>query len=408
MPDSQQDPENPPPHSEDAMSDTPGTATAPPRTKRNFPQISSRAFEHPTDRAALNGLRKVPGFDWVIRKFLTAIGEKRVRLYFLATAVRVTDNQFVRVKKLYDEACWILDVEDPPELYVSQDPFVNAMAIGVDKPFIVLHSAIVDLLDDEELQCVMGHELGHVMCGHALYRTLLLLLLRLTFFFTGIPFGIMGLYAIILALLEWYRKAELTSDRAGLLTSQSIDVSQRVLMKLAGGRRGSECSVEEFRKQAREYEAHGDLVDGVLKVMLLMWQTHPFPVLRVDELDKWVKSGDYQKILDRQYELRGNPPTDSWFEDIRKSAASYKEGIDNSTDPLVSFIRDIGSNIAAAGSSVVDFIRRTATGGEKKDGDGDKKDGDKKDGDDKGGTGGSGGSGSGGSGDSGGSGGGKA
>lgn len=371
------------------MDNAPGTATETPRTKRNFPQISSRAFEHPTDRAALTALRKVPGFDWVIRKFLTAIGEKRVRLYFLATAVRVTDNQFKRVKKLYDEACWVLDVEDPPELYVSQDPFVNAMAIGVDKPFIVLHSAIVDLLTDEELQCVIGHELGHVMCGHALYRTMLLLLLRLTFFFTGIPFGIMGLYAIILALLEWYRKAELTSDRAGLLVSQDLDVSHRVLMKLAGGKKGDECSVEEFRKQAKEYEAHGDLVDGVLKVMLLMWQTHPFPVLRVDELDQWVKSGAYQKILDRQYDLRGNPPADSWVEDIKKSVNAYKDGFDNSTDPLVSFIRDIGSNVAAAGQGVVDFIRKTAGGGKKDD------DGGQGQGGASGGTGGTGGSGGG-------------
>ncbi len=344
---------------------SPGAVAGNPRVKRNFPQISSRAFEHPLDRAALAALRKVPGFDWVIRKFLTAIGEKRVRLYFLATAVRVTDTQFKRVKKLYDEACWILDVQDPPELYISQDPFVNAMAVGVDRPFIVLHSAIVDLLNDEELQCVMGHELGHVMCGHALYRTLLMLLIRLTLLFTGIPLGMMGLYAILLGLLEWYRKAELTSDRAGLLVSQDLEVSMRVLMKLAGGKNSQECNVEDFRKQAKEYEAHGDMVDGVLKLMLLMWQTHPFPVLRVTELDAWVKSGEYEKIMNRNYELRGNAPVDSWFEDVKKTAQNYKEGFDGSTDPFVAFVRDLGNNVAAAGAGFVDFFRRTAGGSEK-------------------------------------------
>lgn len=365
-------------------SDAPGATTPAPRTKRNFPQISARAFQHPLDKAALAALQKVPGLDWVIRKFLTAIGEKRVRLFFLATAVRVTDQQFKRVKKLYDEACWVLDVEDPPELYVAQSPIVNAMAIGVDKPFIVLHSSIVDLLSDEELQCVIGHEIGHVMCGHALYRTLLLLLIQWTILFTGIPLGTMAIYAIILSLLEWYRKAELTSDRAGLLVSQDLDCSHRVLMKLAGGRHHEDCSVEEFRKQAKEYEAAGDLVDGVLKLMLLVWQTHPFPVLRVGELDAWVKSGEYDKVLNREYELRGNAPADSWLDDIKKTAANYKEGFDTSKDPLVSFVRDLGANVAAAGQGVYDWVRKTTTGtateekkppqGEdKKPGDGEKK-----------------------------------
>ena len=59
-----------------------------------------------------------------------------------------------------------------PELYVSQTPFFNAGAYGIDQPFIVVHSAAIELLDDDELRVLLAHELGHVISGHALYRTI--------------------------------------------------------------------------------------------------------------------------------------------------------------------------------------------------------------------------------------------
>jgi Zn-dependent protease with chaperone function len=332
------------------------------RAKRTFPKISPRAFEHPLDRTALTALQKVKGFDWLVRKFLSAIGERRLRLFFLASAVRVNERQLPRVKKLFDEACRRLDIAEPPELFITQTFVVNAAAIGVDKPFIILTSPLCDLLDDEELQCVMGHELGHVMCGHALYTTLLILLLRIWYFFLGIPGGAYAALAILLALLEWSRKAELTSDRAGLLVSQDLEVSHRVDMKLAGGKAAGEMSVAEFKKQAEEYQAGGDLLDGVLKLVLVMRETHPFPVLRVAELQKWVDSGEYQKILDGEYERRDEEAKSSWLDSVKATAASYKESWDGAKDPLVSTLRDLGGGAASAATELFDAIKGFAGG----------------------------------------------
>jgi Zn-dependent protease with chaperone function len=331
--------------------------------KKTFPQISPHAFEHPLDRTALSTLRKIKGFDWLVKKFITAIGEKRMRLFFLASAVRVNDNQYPRLRKLYDEACSVLDIDEKPELFVTQDFAVNAAAIGVDRPFIIITSSLIDMMDDAEIQTVLGHELGHVMCGHALYTTLLILLLKMWYFFLGIPGGAYAALAIMFGLLEWSRKAELSSDRAGLLVSQDVDVSHRVDMKLAGGRHTEEMSLEEFKKQAQEYEAGGDLLDGVLKLVLVMGRSHPFPVLRVAELERWVESGDYQKILDGDYARRGDEERDSWLDSVKETAASYKEGFDASKDPFMSTLKDLGSGAAAAGAGLLDVFKRFATGG---------------------------------------------
>jgi Zn-dependent protease with chaperone function len=178
-------------------------------------QISSTAWEHPADRAALQTLRSIPGFDEIVRKVMGLIGERGVRLFFTADAVRVGARQRPRLDALYTEVLETLDWPERPELFVSQTPFVNAMAVGFQRPFIVLNSGALGILDREEQRVLIGHELGHIMSGHATYTTIALILLNAGF--TAIPgLGLITL-PVQLALLEWYRKAELSADRAGLL-----------------------------------------------------------------------------------------------------------------------------------------------------------------------------------------------
>ena len=72
-------------------------------------------------------------------------------------------------------------------MFVRNSPFTNAMTIGMDKPIIVLNSALLDLLDEEEMRFVVAHELGHALSGHAVYQTLLHRMLRLSGVLDSIP-----------------------------------------------------------------------------------------------------------------------------------------------------------------------------------------------------------------------------
>src|SRR2546422_1009284 len=148
------------------------------RPRRILTQIAPVAWEHPEDRAALQTLRSVPGFDEVVRKIYGFFGERGIRLLFQADAVRVGPTQFPRLNQLYADVVTSMDWPERPELFVSQTPFANAGAFGMDKPFIVINSGTLKLLDDDELRNVLGHELGHVMSGHALYHTILVLILN--------------------------------------------------------------------------------------------------------------------------------------------------------------------------------------------------------------------------------------
>jgi Zn-dependent protease with chaperone function len=268
-------------------------------------QISSKAWEHPADRAALNSLRAIPGFDEVVRKVASFFGERGVRQLFLANAVLVGDKQRPRLNEIYSEVLTTLDWPERPELYVSQTPFVNAAAVGFDRPFIVLNSATIALLDPDERRDILGHELGHIMSGHTTYTTIAIIIL--TIGINNLPFlAGLALLPFQLALLEWYRKAELSADRAGLLVTQDPVVSMRTFLKMAGGAAGDdEINLDAFMEQAERYETRADLADRVWQVINTAFKTHPFGTVRAAELRRWVDGGEYGKILGGDYPRRG-------------------------------------------------------------------------------------------------------
>ena len=149
------------------------------------------------------------------------------------------------------DACYILDLEKVPPMYVNQDPQPNAMCIGLDEPIIVVTTGLVELLDEEEMRAVVGHEVGHALSGHSVYRTILLFLTNLAVRVAWIPLGNLAIMAIVTALREWFRKSELSADRAGLLVGQDLQASMRGLMKIAGGNHLHEMNVDAFLAAGR-------------------------------------------------------------------------------------------------------------------------------------------------------------
>jgi Zn-dependent protease with chaperone function len=329
----------------------------PTRTRVTLTDISSRAWEHPADRGALVALRQLKGFDFVLRKLSGLINERAFRLQFLGSAIRVDERQFPKVHRLYTEAATTLDVRELPELYITNFPLWNATTIGMDKPFIVLNSSLVKGLDDEELRFVLGHELGHAQSGHALYQSLLFWLMRLTGALNWMPIGALGLRAIIAALHEWARKAELSGDRAGLLAVQDPAAALRVQMKLASGGQLEELDTTAFLAQGTEYESAGDLRDSVLKLLLLEAASHPLAVVRAHELRRWVDEGDYTTIVSGAYPKRQEDGDASMSQEAKNAAKSYSDAFSRSQDPLAKLLRDMGDGLGGVKDWVSSKIR---------------------------------------------------
>ncbi|MGD1928273.1 MAG: M48 family metallopeptidase [Leptolyngbyaceae cyanobacterium] len=257
-------------------------------------------FRHPLDLEATAALRQLPGLDVLIRAALGPVAEQVLYLDNISSSVLVSERQLPELHDSLLEACQVLDLE-PPQLYVRQHPVPNAYTFAMrgKQPFIVVHTSLIDLLTPAEVQAVIGHELGHLKCDHSVYLTLANLL---TLAASQLPLAELWVPTLQTQIMEWVRCAEFTCDRAALLVVQEAKTIAALLMKLSGGSPtlSAQLNVEAFLDQARAYDAAVDSELGELvKQVRSQELTHPLPVLRAREIDRWSSSPEYQSLLNR-------------------------------------------------------------------------------------------------------------
>jgi Zn-dependent protease with chaperone function len=259
-------------------------------------------FRHPLDLQATNTLKQLPGVDIAIRSVLGSVAEQFFYLNNIASSVLVSEKQLPHLHKLLIEACEILDLE-PPQLYIQQNPTPNAYTFAMrgKQPFVVLHTSLIEMLTPEEIQAVIAHELGHLKCEHGVYLTMANLVVLAANMLS--PWGTVLAQSLQEQMLQWVRCAEFSCDRAALLAIQDPKVVMSVLMKLAGGSPtlAPQLNLEAFIEQAKAYDYIGkDSLGEMLQAAQTAQLTHPVPVIRAREIDRWASSAEYQSILDKR------------------------------------------------------------------------------------------------------------
>ena len=270
------------------------------RKLKTFAHLSANDFIHPWDAKALKTLRAVPGLDTITRKFLELGLERVYHLERLADNIQVSPRSFPAVHRSAQWAAKILGVEVPP-VFVSLNPEFNASTVGHTKPFITISSSLIELLSDEELLFVLGHEIGHIKCDHVLYGVVAQNIRAILDALGRATLGIGNLVGtgLALPLLDWYRKAELSADRAALLCVQDPEVGIQTFMKLAGGttQLSAQLDRDDFIAQVKAYEDRDfSNLDKAYKIYLTMFRTHPYPIMRAKHLMEWVRNGEYTKV----------------------------------------------------------------------------------------------------------------
>ncbi len=271
---------------------------------KKFADLSKHDYIHPADSKALAALRAIPGIDTALKQLLKVTGESAMRVMFMASAVQITPQQCPDLHAKLQIACTTLGV-DMPDFFIQQSPVVNAFTGGVDKSVIVLHSALIERLNDEETLAVIAHEVGHIHAEHVLYLTAARLIEALMNASVAALVPGADIIKFIIstgissALLAWARRAELSCDRAALLVTQDPHVIGRTMMKLAGGTFASKIDYDLFLEQAREFQKNYDekKLDRFWADLLNAGLTHPFPIWRVSEILKWTESGEYDALM---------------------------------------------------------------------------------------------------------------
>ena len=258
--------------------------------------ITPSEFIHPEDAAALRQLESIPGFPALVKKIM-ALGLEQMQYGVnMATAIRLSPTQLPQLYKHLPPICEKLGIAEP-EFYLQMDPIPNAWTFGDTKIYITITSGLVELLDDEELDAVIAHECGHILCRHVLYHSIAQYILS-----GADAMGILGSLTIPIqyAILYWYRKSELSCDRcASIITSPEIVA--RSMARLSGGPKSitSNLNMQEWALQADQYDKikNDGLWNKALQLSVIISQSHPFSAVRVREILKWGENPRYKNLM---------------------------------------------------------------------------------------------------------------
>lgn len=274
--------------------------------------LLANEVRHPLDRRQTRGLEMVPGLGDAVRR---AVGPLEQATYQenLSVSVQVSAKQYPELHETLLRACSILDISEVPDLYVRQNPVPNAYTLAIQgkRPFVVVHTALLDLMTDAETEAVIAHELGHLKCEHGTWLAAANVLLAGV---SALPLNPLGplLEQLQEDLGTWQRAAELSCDRAALLVVQDPWVPLSVLVKLSGGASAKTGSAPLPRERLEAFLAQAELFDKAraeaspLEATMAAAmrggrpKTHPIPVLRARELKRWADSGQFQQLLDER------------------------------------------------------------------------------------------------------------
>lgn len=259
--------------------------------------INPSDFIHPEDAAALEQLESIPGFPAFVKKVLELGLEQMQYGINMASAIRLSPTQLPDIYHHLPPICEKLGIEEP-EFYLKMDPVPNAWTFGDTRKYITITSGLVEVLNDRELDAVIAHECGHILCRHVLYHSIA------TYILNGIDsLGILGACTVPIqyAILYWYRKSELSCDRVGAFITDP-QTAAYTEARLAGGPTSitRDINLEEWARQADLYEEirTDGLWNKALQVYAIAAQTHPFSAVRVREVLKWAETEQYRRIVE--------------------------------------------------------------------------------------------------------------
>ncbi len=256
--------------------------------------INAKDIMHPNDLKAMQVLQKIPCVDSICRRIMEYGYERIFRGENLATMVKATAQCLPRVFSLMKKTAECIGI-NTPEVYVYNDPVMNAFTYGETVPFVCISSSCIEKLDDEELICLMAHECGHILCKHTLYNSVVNLIQEF-----GERMGIItrGMsQPIYLALQYWSRQSEYSADRcAAVVAGESV--FQQMTMKMASGLTDVKNDLYQLVRQAREYKdfENKSLWNKIQQNCRMAFYSHPQMVNRAYEIDRWKIGHIYTKL----------------------------------------------------------------------------------------------------------------
>ncbi|MCQ2087708.1 MAG: M48 family metallopeptidase [Bacilli bacterium] len=266
--------------------------------------IKYNQFIHPCDIKAKQFLNKIPAFRKMSDMFMRDFAEKSFLLQNMAGKIRLSEKQMPQIYNLLLPVCEKLKIE-VPELYLELDRTPNAYTFGDKNAAIVITSGLVETMTNEEIQIVMAHECGHILCQHTLYSSIIKVIANTATLITKGITRYLYTNIIIRALRYWERCSELSADRVSAFFAGSSEPVVKVMMRLAGGGKNlnMDFNTDEFLNQAKQFKEHVEesTENSIFAFQLFSMNTHPSLTIRTIEITTWCSSDQFKSIINNSY-----------------------------------------------------------------------------------------------------------
>ena len=123
------------------------------------------------------------------------------------------------------------------------------------------------------------------------------------------------------------------------------------MMVMAGGAASRRLNLDAFIRQAAEYEDLEPGWDKLNRMFSELTLTHDYPVKRVSEIMKWVRSGEYDRIVKGEYRRRD--------EDV-DARAEASDAAEYYSERFRGIIRDASEGLAKVGEQAGDAADRVS------------------------------------------------
>ena len=257
-------------------------------------QLSSYDFIHPSDKTAMSAVEKLPGFE----KLTSFVHENMIEQYYnillKGGSIRLTEKNSPKVLGIFREVAEILEISKFPDIYLFRSFRYENRIMGYANPIVLLATSCLEFLPEDRIYFIAGRCMGGIKAGHNKLEFLAEIISKVK-----IPLIETVAKTLMLPLLNWRRKADLSRDRAGLLTCQNYDEAMRMLMLYAGVDAGSEnrILIEDFLQQAVDFRNSSGAVSKTGKYLTTLFQDYSWVIERAAELFNWYETGEYEKIM---------------------------------------------------------------------------------------------------------------
>ena len=287
--------------------------------------------------------------DVVLKKTLGRVNEATMRARLVKDSAPADRRDHPRIVGLYDEVLRTFDVAEPWPLYVVPMGGINAGAVGMASPVLIVSLESLQTLDDAALRVILAHEVGHLLSGHVLYKTMLRLLLSLGWAMIPTLSSLPLVLGVMVKFLEWERCSELSADRASALAMGGPADVRRVLEVVGRGReQGLEQQVSRIRLALSP--ARREQVKGLLDTLERVVSQHPPVETRIAAVEEWSRSAHFAAILGGDYPHRAPPTEDAVWPDALWTQA--RAGVEQ--------LSGLGERASAAAGDAVLWLRARA------------------------------------------------